>query len=315
MQYREICPFLGQKFDPDTCHLYPSRGNYCHAVKKPGRIRIAYQERVCLSGIFHECSVFKNESPQTLPEHIRLSSSPGRNFLWIGIVIGLLAAAASGFVLLRRFPLSGFLPGDRAGFPGEDPSAVVMTETLRPSPSIGLNLTGTNTASPTSPPDSATPSPVVSPGTSPAASASLVPSREATLIPTSPAVTPFPTTGPELETRFGPEDQFLIHSMQAGQSYAYLERYYQTTREVIEATNQLYEGASLWPGTLLVILPGVAEVPDLPRFVVYFVEKPIDIVELAGMYSCTVDEIRYYNELGIEETIQAGRWLIIPVGE
>lgn len=87
---------------------------------------------------------------------------------------------------------------------------------------------------------------------------------------------------------------------------------YNTTNRVIEASNVLVEGASIWPGTILVIVPGEKDPAAVTRFRVVQVETPTTVSQLAEDYGVSADDLRTYNSLGEADLIPAGRYLIIP---
>lgn len=153
--------------------------------------------------------------------------------------------------------------------------------------------TGTAVPSPTLPP-----SPTPPPET---------PIEEVTLTPS-----PFPTPGPVLETPFGPDGRYLIHLVIEGESFMYLENIYNTSEAVIKTTNMLIPGTSLWPGTNLVILPGVSDPEDLPLFKVTYIDRPTELSAISMECGISSEALREYNSLGEGDVIQPGRWLIIP---
>lgn len=309
MENTDMCPCLGLRMEVDTCHMYPSRGNFCHAVDPPERIQVSYQAKRCLTDSYQECPIYSSEKYDFLPNSIaanqrqisaRLTSLAGVMVMVFVVVL---------MVVFRPFSSAS----------SDSPAAQVPDLTREAAEALRATETPAgilppNTSTPTARPvltDTPTRTPARTPTWMKSATPVLSPTKENALD----TATPFPSPGPELGERFGPEDQFLIHTVQEGQSFAYLERVYETTRNVIEATNDLIEGASLWSGTQLVILPGVEEVPDLPRFRVIFLDQPLDLVEIAGKHNSTVEGIRYHNELGPSPTLEAGRWLIIPLEE
>ncbi len=141
----------------------------------------------------------------------------------------------------------------------------------------------------------------------------VTPSPSSTQRPTRTPTPPGPTPGPGLMTPFGPEGQFLLHEARPGESYTAIAKLYQTTVEVLEALNYRMPGMSLWVGQIIVVLPGQTENAGLPAFQVVHIEERITLEALAEEYGVSVDDLRYYNALGEEDWVPAGRLLIILV--
>jgi len=68
----------------------------------------------------------------------------------------------------------------------------------------------------------------------------------------------------------------------------------------------------LWPGTKLVILPGVSDPEGLPLFKVIYIDQPTELSVFSGDVEISSETLREYNSLGEGDLIQPGRWLIIP---
>lgn len=285
MNNEDTCPFIGRKSDQNTSHLYPSKGNYCHRANPPQRIQITHQAELCLNGKYEQCPAYSQDGLERLPADIAVHKRKRKKrSLWPVIIITL------GLFLVTGLFVFGFVFPLRASETGETKTPRELAYYATPTSSPLPSLTPFRTLTP-------------------------IPTSTFTPFPTSTptiAFTPFPTSGPSLTTPFGPDKNYLIHSVRAGDSFAYLENEYNTTTEVIMAMNVL--GNILQPEMKLVLMPGQADPTDLPKFEVVFLDQQLDVIEIAGMYSASVEEIRYYNALGPSaESIPAGRWLIIPV--
>jgi LysM repeat protein len=114
-------------------------------------------------------------------------------------------------------------------------------------------------------------------------------------------------------TPFGPESGYLIHVVQAGESYLSIADLYGTTPAVLQGVNPTVEGASLWVGRQIVIPVGVTSLGSLPQFVVVFTTETVNINALADFYGSDPEQIRFYNQLGADDLVPSGRWLIIPL--
>ena len=284
------CPHLGLQGDPATFSTYPSQQNFCHHVRLPQAVHLDYQGSMCLGPNHKNCPVYQEEEkPRLLPPEIRTEKTTllpmRKKSIWFVVVVMVLLI----LVLVVDWPLS--LESWLRSQPTPTFQEVVPTKTLK-------------TSSARTQPPTLTPIPTFTPTHSP------------TLTPTpTKTKTPSPTYGPSIGTPFGPESRFLIHTIEEGQSFAYLETKYNTTGEVIEAINNLIEGTSLWVGENVVIVIGQKETSDLPKFEVLLTEKTTKLTDLAEQYGTQVADIRYYNSLGPKETVPADRWLIIPLGQ
>ncbi len=298
MNHGDSCPFLGQKHDQNTSYNYPSRGTYCHKINPPQRVQVTHQAERCLKSEYEQCPIYSQGELNKLSEDIIVirKSKLNQKRLWSGIsVILALLIVASLFFFEPVLPLEIFEMNEEKTL-----EEINIEITITPSslPVSTLALTQTNPPQPSLIP-TRTPTPITI--------------STATSTSTTIARTPFPTVGPGLTTPFGPDKSYLIHSVRGGESFAFLENKYATTTEVIEAINTS-ENHGLWSGRKLVIMPGQASPTDLPKFEVVFLDRDMDLIEIAGMYSASIEDIRYYNSLGLStETIPAGRWLIIPV--
>ena len=119
-----------------------------------------------------------------------------------------------------------------------------------------------------------------------------------------------------MATPFGPNMEYILFQIQDGQSLGNLASRFNTTIEVLKAMNvAIIEGASVRPGIVLVIMPDVKDATGLPRFSVVQVTQPVSLVELAEKYNVSVEDLRLYNHLGMDDLVPAERWLLIPEGE
>ena len=284
----KVCPYLGLEEDPATHTAYPSLRNFCHRSRPNERVDLSHQKSFCFGRHYQRCPVYQEEEGQArLPRELRAHTrqkGPGR-WARIAFAVGLLAGVV--FISGRMgygFPLQALFspptPTPVVATLRSRATEVVPTDTPYPSPTPFFTATPEHTAT-------ATPSPTTT-------------------------LTPLPTHGPDAETRFGPQDQFLIHIVEEGESFSYLSEQYDTSPEVIKATNLLLVQDNLWAGTNLLLIPGRAEVGDLPRFDVRYVDTARRVTEVAENYGVSVEDLRYYNELG-GETILPDRWLIIPL--
>jgi len=304
-----LCPYIGMKQDSGTFFSYPSPGNHCYHVKPSQPIKSSYQEEFCLSLSHPSCQVYSPSWEGPLPQEIAGESAQigiagllsGR--LILIAIIGLAILLLGSYFLFIRSP-NPFTPSGSISQSATSTIVAEIIETETPlfdAAVIATNTQGVSLAqgevvtyTPTSISPSATPSP-----SSPE--------------PTSTPIAVLPTPGPVMETPFGPDERFVLHTVQQAESYSKIAETYQTSIEVIQNTNDLIEGASLWVDIILVIMPGQIEFSGVPKFRIVLLENPTSINDLAEEHRVSADEVIYYNSLGPIEIIPTGRWLIIPI--
>lgn len=273
------CPYLGLKDDPSTYSAYPSLRNRCHRTRPPQGVNLSYQRSHCSTSGYESCPVFEESWKGRLPAEIRGKPASSKAPQWrlALILVGVVLLGTVGAMEL------GWLPYQ---IQWTSPAATISFAVVPP------------------PTETAVPSPILSPSQTPPPK---TPTEEVTLTPS-----PFPSPGPALETPFGPDGRYLIHLVIEGESFSYLENFYNTSEAVIKATNMLILGTSLWPGTNLVILPGVSDPDDLPKFKVSYLDRPTELSVISLECGVSSELLREYNSLGEGDVIQPGRWLIIP---
>lgn len=302
---QEACPFLGLDQDSSTWLAYPHPANFCHRASPAANLNLSYQESTCLTRKHAACLGFTRGWNGALPETVRGEPAvkPLAKSLVLPAMIGLaLLVLLAGWQLMRRGRLS-FMGG-------EDTTPTILVTSIGSSQVSGLVvLSPTSTITP-APPPTETPN---RPKTQTALASLNSPTP--TTPPTS-AITPTlapPTPGPAFKTPFGPGEKFLLHQLEAGESLGTLVTLYDTTNQVITASNLLVEGASIWPGTVLVIIPGEKDPSAVSRFRVVLLESATSVDDLAAEFEISVEDLRMYNSLGADRFIPAGRYLIIPV--
>ena len=301
-----ICPNLGLTNDPGSYFQFASTWNCCHRPDPVLSLKAEPQTRYCLTEAHVDCPVYQADWDGDFPAAWiarpwerrqerrgvsgRGTMGPGARLRRYGLGLLLIALAVLGmlgipFARSRLFP--GVSPGQGQTVP------VVLAETSTP------------TEAPTS---TEPPPPTV------IASASPTITPNPTLTPTPiPTDTPLPTPGPGLGTPFGPEGGFLIHVVEAGESFASIASQFDTTVDVLTAANPIVEGASLWVGRQLVVPIGRTDPAGVPPFIVLFTTQPVSLQNIAAVNRSDPGQIRFYNQLGESDWIPSGRWLIIPI--
>ncbi len=308
----QVCPYIGMKQDSGTFFSYPSPGNHCYHVKPSQPIKSSYQEEFCLSLPYPSCQVYSPSWEGPLPKEIAGETSQiGITGLLSGrliliAIIGLVVFLMGSYFLFIRSPS----PFTRSGSISQSTISTIAEEKIEtetPISDAAVIPTNTQVVS-FAQVESVTDTPTsISPSVTPSPSSSQIPE------PTSTPTEVLPTPGPVMETPFGPDERFVLHTVKQAESYSKIAETYQTSIEVIQNTNDLIEGASLWVDTILVIMPGQTDFSGVPKFQIVLLENPTSISDLAVEHEVSADEVIYYNSLGSIEIIPSGRWLIIPI--
>lgn len=124
-----------------------------------------------------------------------------------------------------------------------------------------------------------------------------------------PVVTITPTPGPLTGTPFGPENRWLVHVVQEGESLDFIAQQYGTTAEVINAVNAPFEGG-LWPQTPLVICVNCASAEGLPHLSAVWVKERISLDDLAVLHDTTPEELKEWNGI-IGDWVEGNRWVVM----
>jgi len=131
------------------------------------------------------------------------------------------------------------------------------------------------------------------------------------VIPTSlPSPTAMSEFSTALKAPFGPNNEYLLHKVKAGESLAVLERLYLTSAEVIQKVNQL--DYSLQVNQVLVIILNQVDPTELPVLNARLVENQTSVEDFADQLYILPSVIYELN--GIEDgmMISAGEWVIYP---
>ncbi len=133
--------------------------------------------------------------------------------------------------------------------------------------------------------------------------------------PTPTSTFPPPTPGPMLLTPFGSTEKYLLHKVTFGESLPILAAQYLTDRDVIVAANGLVPNQSLQPGQVIVIMPGRTDSFEIEPLRILFLDEDTSVSTLAQDYFVSSEEVRQYNEIGLNDYVPKGRWVILPQRE
>ncbi len=293
------CPYLGLKEDPSTWLFYPNPANHCYKSNPPRPIDPDHQRQFCLSKTYPLCKIYQQSFSAPLPPVAELEPKKRKLPLWV------YAGAVFGILLLLFITVSFFWNQDNSSLFLSDNQNIIATDS--PTAFVRPTITPTSTLAHPLSDLILTPyityTPLVPPtirNTPTATSTTAVPTLVA-------------TPGPALKTPFGPYGTYLLHKVSEGESLGSLATLYRTSIPVIQATNQLVQGAALWPDTILIMMPGVTDPNLTVKLMPILIEIPIYPVELAARYNVSAQSIIAYNLVDPQSLIPAGRWLIIPI--
>jgi hypothetical protein len=296
------CPFLGTSEDKAAFFTYPSEGNYCHRPTQPAPVSEAYQQSACLTARHTACPVFQTDWRGAFPKEMAddiVHPLNQQKRLFLALIISALILTG---VAIAYF---GFGPGKfliNSGL-AHDPTSLALNAPTDTYPIPSTTPTGIPTTLPTSipiiilPPQPDTETPTLPPP----------PTATSTILP--------PTPGPEMATPFGPQKRYLLHTVQDKESLANIAHQYLTSVEMIKALNFFIEGASVWPGRVLVITPQIKDVNAATLLCVFRLDVATTVSDFTAQYGLTPDDLRRYNELGPDEEITTPRWLIFPYSD
>jgi len=289
------CPHLGISDDPHSWLSFPNPGNFCYYAKQPRSLTEVHQKFFCLSQNHNQCPVYQSSGDQPLPEAIVYKAQveekiddPRRMEIAAAVLVLI------GIILFSVLMNIRSQAGERAALM----TAAAQTPTID---SLAIHLTQ-EAALP-----SATPVP-------PTATATHFPTWTPTATKTpNPTPTPEPTHFAEFGERFGANQEYVLYRLNDGESLENVAKAYETRAEVIRASNILIEGASVQPGTVLLLMPGVTDPSGLIKFKIVQVLVPTLPKHIAAQNNVPLEILVEYNQIDPERLVPGGRWLFFPV--
>ena len=277
------CPFLGIKTDPETAFDYASIWNACHRSKPPEIPLLDYQSTTCLTPSFINCPIYKNSAdikfPPKLIERVQLRSNKRKRILIFGISFVLLVLV---IMLIKQVVVPGTVPEVLVSQPLKETTQVISQD-------IEETSTATKIESETS-------------------SAEVTSAETNALTQTS----PLNEVTHKLDVPIGTDYQFIIHQVLEGESLEQFAVQYDTSREVITKINYFLP-VPLWVNWLVIIPVNLTDPGDLPTFEAYLVtEETISIGKLSEKLAVNLEDLSYYNGIGVEHVMKSGEWLLIP---
>ena len=319
------CPYLGLYSDSKSRFDVPTSANYCHKSDPVASVKRSYQETTCFSEAHRSCPVFQQEWEGALPPEARGRATKGirkENYLLIGIIIVVTVLIGLGITFFLNSPtmLSWIKDGSEVAetlptqiapvAAANTPLETIALSTKTPSPTSS----STNTKSPTqtSTIEETQPPGVTSTDYPTSTSTVIAATRTSSFTLTPSQDDRFLTPGPKFQTPFGPQDTYVLHNISEGESLPIIAKLYDTDIDIILTLNVWVSELGLRPNRVIVIIPGQTDSLEVESLSVGFTQAEITVSEFAASQGATTEEVRFYNNLGVDETIPAGRWLIYP---
>lgn len=149
-------------------------------------------------------------------------------------------------------------------------------------------------------------------------SSDLIPAGRWLVIPyqeAGPPPTPMPTLAATIDFSyaitppFGPTGEYVLHMVREGENITFIANRYHSRVEVLRAANGL---SAIFPGDVLVVLPGMIDPEGIPMFETLLVDKDISVGDLAAQMSVFESDLLWFNSLEEDQIVPAGRWVIYP---
>jgi hypothetical protein len=270
------CPYLGLEDDAETSLAFPSVWNICHRSRRLVSPSLKHQAEHCLGENHRNCTVFP-DGQATLPHHLRAAHNrttrPRRS-----------PFPSLAFVLIAVLVLAGlgwlFLTPGSLSAPVTDIPALTITALMTPPVTPTAVLTQPPTLTMTATPNSM--------WTGEAAS------------------------NHQLEQPIGSDYKFVIHRILYGENLNQCASRYNTSIEAIMLVNYDLK-TPVWVDTLVIIPVGFSDVSSLPAFQAYEVTRSgTSLKVLALGFGVSLDDLKYYNAIGTDESLEVGEWLLIP---
>lgn len=109
---------------------------------------------------------------------------------------------------------------------------------------------------------------------------------------------------------FGPNNMYVLHQVEAGESIPLIASYYSTSRDVIQAVNLIEYGVR--EGQMLVILPNRTDPSGLIPLKVMQIDERVLVDDLAIQLEVLLSELLYQNGLTGGTILLPGEWIVYP---
>jgi len=270
------CPYLGLEDDADTSLAFPSAWNTCHRSRRVVSPSVEHQAEYCLSENHRKCVVFSAEQATLpLPQRAprnRANKSGRRSYRSLAFIF-------IGILMLAGLGWGLLAPGNLLPAATAFPS-LTMTALMTPLATQTAALTHT-----------------------------AIPAMTQT--PNAP-LTGEAMSGRQLDQPIGSDYKFVIHKVLYGENLAQYASWHNTSVEAIMAVSYDLK-TPVWVDALVIIPVGFTNVYGLPAFEAYEVPRAdMSLNVLALSFGVSLKDLRYYNAIGMDESLQVGDWLLIP---
>jgi hypothetical protein len=270
------CPYLGLEDDAETSLAFPSIWNTCHRGRRGVSPSLKHQAEHCLSENHKNCVIFPNEQA-TLPYHLRAvhsrATKPRRS-----------PYKSLAFIFIGTLALAGvgwfFLTRGYISSTATEIPALTITALMTPPVTLTAVLTQPPTLTMTATPNS--------------------------------ILTGEAASNHQLEQPIGSDYKFVIHRVLYGENLNQLASRYNTSIEAIMLVNYGLK-TPVWEDTLVIIPVEFTDVSNLPAFEAYEVTRPDTSLKVLALgYGVSLEDLKYYNAIGADESLEVGDWLLIP---
>lgn len=269
------CPYLGLDDDADTSLAFPSGWNTCHRGRRAVSPSLEYQSEYCLGENHRKCAVFLAERA-TLPLQHHLRANHNRT-----------GKSGRGYWGLA-FLLIGILALVGLGWFFLRSSQILSTATEVPLQTSTGSVTPVATHTPAF---THTPIPVMT----------------VTRVPI-----PNGASKRQLDQPIGSDYKFIIHKVLYGENLGQYAAWHNTSVEAILAVSYDLK-TPIWVDAVVIIPVGFTNTYGLPAFEAYEVPRDdMSLNVLALSFGVSLKDLRYYNAIDMDESLQAGDWLLIP---
>ncbi len=144
----------------------------------------------------------------------------------------------------------------------------------------------------------------------------LIPAGRWLVIPyqeAGPPPTPVPTLAATIDFSyaitppFGPAGEYILHMVREGENLSLIANRYHSGIEALRAANGF---SAIYPGDVLVVLPGRIETEGIELFETLLVDQDISVQDLAAQMMVFQSDLSWFNGLEEDQIVPAGRWVI-----
>jgi hypothetical protein len=271
-----ICPFLKSENDPDLSYAYPSPLNACYKVRPPQLVSLTHQEETCVSGRAMYCPLmtdeFKGQFPTKLKgKHTSFKSLPLTLFRIVAILTILFVLTAGGYIMFTTNIITTFL------FP------------RWPTPDLRVQSW-------------------LVPSDTPLATITPQPTLDASQVA---VLTALPAKLYGQDIVLGPQNQYTIHIVLAGETLDLLAQIYHMSPEAIQKVNPMLIGIAPQPLMTLVMVPGQRDPAALTPLMAVQNKYLVRLQDFLNVYQVSESTFSIYNHSNSDQLLP-DQWVILP---